>query len=205
MYRGEARAGAGLGGGKAGRAASLGRVHRNWGCGEGSRDGADLGVAVLGIPSSWRRPHPHVLPAPRMGGHRCQVAAASSPAFWDGQDRICAGSRGGGGGGEEPAAKQLRPAPSLDLPRRCAALSSPAPSAPRGARPCLPGSAPQRAGHLPSPVSTHSDPPREHLLSSGRPTWREWEGHEDRASRVPGGGEAPSPCPGPAPAWHRCG
>lgn len=50
-------------------------------------------------------PIPHLLPAPRAAGHWAPPtgAAASSPAFWDRQDPICARRLGGGGAQREAA------------------------------------------------------------------------------------------------------
>lgn len=174
-----------------------GWLHRSWGL-EGSGDGA----ASVGAGSSQHRlflalVHPALTASAQHGRTpRCQVAAASSP----GRTASVPGAGWGRGGA---GLQSSLGSPSLDLPLPCAALS---PRHLEGLAPASPRSDPRRAGHPPSPAPSRGAPRRcEHLLSSGRPTWRECEGHEDRARRVPGGGEAPCPSLGPAPAWHRCG
>lgn len=193
--------------GRQGRATSLG-----WVCewtGPGGLAAPELGTGGVrrwgGIRGGWQFPA-SPLPGPRPPRTHCQRPAREDTAlsggccFLPGQDRICAGAGWGrGGAGLQSSLGSL----SLDLPLPCAALS---PRHLEGLAPASPRSDPRRAGHPPSPAPSRGAPRRcEHLLSSGRPTWRECEGHEDRARRVPGGGEAPCPSLGPAPAWHRCG
>lgn len=195
--------------GRQGRATSLG-----WVCewtGPGGLAAPELGAGgvrrwggIRGAGSSQHRlflalvPTPHSLPAPSTGGHRVARWLLLPPRAGP---HLCRSGVGAGRGGA--GLQSSLGSPSLDLPPPCAALS---PRHLEGLAPASPRSDPRRAGHPPSPAPSRGAPRcREHLLSSGRPTWRECEGHEDRARRVPGGGEAPCPSLGPAPAWHRCG